>query len=319
MRFETSTYIVPLVDVGTYWGQFQYDSLWSADEDSAREDGNVVCYDYDHAKFGDVVVKEATKLFADSVPLQECGVKSVVATKFISPREYNFCDDALGLEVEVEDDFLERAKKEILDPANRDKVKKYIADNWKSRDGFISHMPVTDIDELPLLFDGLEADDRLEVDEYRDYGSIMALLWYLHGGLDDDDDDDIYADCGYRNYSYDLSERIASDYSLNDFATVLDKDEVEGLYGDHMVDYDKIADDIRSDAEKYYSCDVPEESKDRCRRYVEKVVECIRGYADKQMDLIASFHNTPYKVWDYLDELKSEFDTEQDTWIRYWK
>lgn len=317
MKFKTSTYIVPLVDVGTYWGQLQYDSLWGAEEESAREDGLVVCYDYDHAKFGDVVVKEATKMFADDVPLADFGVKSVVATEFISPREYNFCDDALGLEVEVGDDFLERAKKYILDQANRDKVKEYIADNWKSRDGFSSHMPATDIDELLLLFDELEADDRLKVDEYRDYGSIMALLWFLHGGLIDGDDID--AECGYRGYSYDLMDRIESNYTLEDFATILDKDEVKELYGDHMVDYDEIALAIRSDAQKYYSCDVPEESKDRCRRYVDKVKGRIQYYADRQMDLIASFHDTPYKVWDYLDELKSEFDKERNTWQGLWK
>jgi hypothetical protein len=34
--FKTSTYIVPIIGVGTYWGRFDYESMWFGDEEAER-------------------------------------------------------------------------------------------------------------------------------------------------------------------------------------------------------------------------------------------------------------------------------------------
>ena len=86
--FQTSTRIAPIVDVSTYYGPFDYESLWQGDEDAEREEGRFVCNDYDHAKMGDRIVEEANRVFDAERPLSEYGVVSIRATKFGSPREF---------------------------------------------------------------------------------------------------------------------------------------------------------------------------------------------------------------------------------------
>ena len=45
--FVTNTQIAPIVDVSTYEGPFSYEHLWQDDEAAEREEGRVVCWDYD--------------------------------------------------------------------------------------------------------------------------------------------------------------------------------------------------------------------------------------------------------------------------------
>ena len=140
MTLNTSTRIAPIVDVSTYEGPFSYDSLWQSDEDSEREEGRFVCDDYDFSKMGDRIVEEANKVFEANKPLSQYGVVSIKATKFGSPREYNFMSDWLDLEVVVDDSFWQLAKEAIFKPENRAKIIGYAGNRWVSYDGFSSAM-----------------------------------------------------------------------------------------------------------------------------------------------------------------------------------
>lgn len=86
--FFTSTRIAPIVNVSTYEGPFDYESLWRSDEYAEREEGRFVCNDYDHAKMGDRIVEEANRVFDAERPLSQYGVVSIRATRFGSPREF---------------------------------------------------------------------------------------------------------------------------------------------------------------------------------------------------------------------------------------
>ena len=86
--FSTSTRIAPIVDVSTYNGPFDYESLWQGDEDAEREEGRFVCGDYDSAKMAERIVSEANRVFEAERPLSQYGVVSIRATKFGSPREF---------------------------------------------------------------------------------------------------------------------------------------------------------------------------------------------------------------------------------------
>lgn len=205
---HTSTNIAPIVDVSTYdGGPFSYESLWQSDEDAEREEGRFVCNDYDSKKMGDRIVEEANKVFEAESPLSQYGVVSIRATKFGSPREYNFTTDWLDLEVEVNAQFFTLARQAVLKKDNRKAIVKYAEDHWVSYDGFCSamlnristlsrdtwkhkrygtHMAEDDEVEKALVADLCEAFDHLENgtgdDEFREFGAILALLWLIEFG-----------------------------------------------------------------------------------------------------------------------------------------
>lgn len=86
--FVTNTQIAPIVDVSTYDGPFSYENLWERDELAEREEGRVICWDYDSKKLGERLVEEANKVFEAEKPLIEYGVVEIRATKLGSPREF---------------------------------------------------------------------------------------------------------------------------------------------------------------------------------------------------------------------------------------
>lgn len=88
--FVTNTQIAPIVDVSTYdGGPFSYEHLWQDDEAADRDEGRVVCWDYDSKKMGERIVEEANRVFEAEKPLAEYGVVEIKATKFGSPREFD--------------------------------------------------------------------------------------------------------------------------------------------------------------------------------------------------------------------------------------
>lgn len=205
--FYTSTRIAPIVNVSTYEGPFDYESLWQSSEDAERKEGRFVCNDYDCAKMGDRIVKEANRVFDVERPLSQYGVVSIRATKFGSPREYNFMTDWLDLEVVVDDSFWKLAKETIFKPENRTRIVEYAGNHWVSYDGFSSAMlnrisrlsrdhwrhthigthMATDKEVEDALLADLEdaffalASDTSE-DEFREFGAILALLWLIEFG-----------------------------------------------------------------------------------------------------------------------------------------
>lgn len=343
MTLNTSTRIAPIVDVSTYEGPFSYDSLWQSDEDSEREEGRFVCDDYDFSKMGDRIVEEANKVFEANKPLSQYGVVSIKATRFGSPREYNFMTDWLDLEVVVDDSFWQLAKEAIFDPKNRAKIVEYAGNHWVSYDGFSSamlnrvctlsrdhwkhehygtHMATDKEVEDALLADledafaGLSSESS--EDEFREFGAILALLWLIEypGDFERCDESPIWGSW----VTDEMVESIRGNSSLSDFCTVLERDELEEKVGDSLVDFDGFMRETELSYEKYVKSGVGEDSQARAKAWLEVVRKDVDGWKEKQTNLV-EWHAPKWDaIKQELAELKEEWDAKLEVgWPGAWK
>lgn len=343
MTLNTSTRIAPIVDVSTYEGPFSYESLWGADEESEREEGRFVCADYDFCKMGNRIVEEANRVFEANKPLSRYGVVSIKATRFGSPREYNFMSDWLDLDVEVDDSFWQLAKAAIFKPENRAKIVEYAGDHWVSYDGFSSamlnrisylsrdhwkhehygtHMATDKEVEDALLADLEDAFAALSTetsdDEFREFGAILALLWLIEypGDFERCDESPIYGSW----VTDEMVESLRGNSSLSDFCTVLERDELKEKVGDSLIDFDGFMRETELSYEKYVKSGVGEASQARAKAWLEAVRKDVDGWKEKQTNVVE--WNAP--KWDAikqeLDELREEWDAKLEVgWPEAWK
>lgn len=322
--FQTSTRIAPIVSVGTYWGWFDYERLWESQEAAAREEGKFVCNDYSHEKLGEAIVKTANEVFEEEKPFKNVGVRSIKATGFGSPREYNFCDDWLDLDFEVEDDFFDRAEARIFAPENRKTVEKYIEEHWCSRDGFTSFMPCTksnehwgepggryedpDVDGLHTVFKALRGDLELpEYDDWRWFGGVVALLYAiaLKDGKLGSDTDEFWGGLTGR-----LLERFEDSYTLGDFCTILDLDEAEEKYPgveELLALPGRCLTELDESLRKYLESDVSEAAKKRAREDAFSRKNRLKEFEDAVRNAVEWHHPNENAVESSLDELRQEW------------
>ena len=318
--FSTSTRIAPIVDVSTYNGPFDYESLWQGDEDAERGEGRFVCGEYDSAKMAERIVAEANKVFEAERPLSQYGVVSIRATKFGSPREYNFATDWLDLEVGVDDSFWRLAKEAVFRPAYRAVIVRYAGDNWISRDGFISTMlnRISDLSrdhwkskrygthmandrevEDALLADLEEAFDHLEHgtgdDGFREFGAVLALLWLV----------EYRSVCNWATEA--MVDHILGNSSLSEFCTIVGLDELKKRVGDAFIDFDGFMRETELSYERYIGCGVGEAAQARAKAWLETVRGDVGERKRKQRGIIED--DAP--DWDYL---KSELAGLVEAW-----
>lgn len=311
--FVTNTHIAPIVDVSTYEGPFSYDSLWGADVEAAeREEGRVVCWDYDSKKMGERIVVEANRVLADEKPLAGYGVVEIKATKFGSPREYNFMSDWLDLSVKVDESFFGKARTAILDPVNRKTIVEHCKDHWVSKDGFSSFM-LNRVQNLSLNWwehrhygRRMSTDEEVEAavmadlqevltlleneaseDEYRDFGAILALLWrFEYPG----DFDRSLSEYWIGSWVADrMEDRLRGNSSISEFCTVLDKDEIKERFGAHMVDFDECRKEFKAELDKYRSADFVDKARieKTCELFVRKAGKVFDELEESQLNIIA--------------------------------
>lgn len=320
MTLNTSTRIAPIVDVSTYCGPFDYESLWQGDEDAEREEGRFVCGDYDSARMNERIVSEANRVFEAERPLSRYGVVSIKATGFGSPREYNFMTDWLDLEVEVDGSFWRLAKEVVFKPGNRAMIVRYAGDNWVSRDGFMSgmldrvsclsrnhwehshrgtHMATDREVEDALLADLEDAFNALKSetseDEFREFGAILALLWLV----------EYPSNHGWATEA--MVEGIRENSGLSEFRTVIGPDELKGKVGDALIDFDGFMRETELSYEKYIGCGVGDAAQARAKAWLETVRGDVYEWKKKQRGIIED--DAP--DWDYL---KSELDGLVEAW-----
>ena len=335
MTFSTSTRIAPIVDVSTYDGPFGYDSLWGADKESEREEGRFVCDDYDFAKMGKRIVEEANKVFEANKPLKEYGVVSIKATKFGSPREYNFMTDWLDLDVEVDDSFWTKAKEAIFKPGNRTKIVEYAGEHWVSYDGFSSamlnrisnlsrdhwkhehygtHMATDKEVEDALLADLEDAFNGLESgtseDEFREFGAILALLWLIEYPSDfDPDGGSVYGSW----VTDEMVDQLRGNSSLSEFCTVMDLDEAKKKFPEAKALLDGIAaarSALDEQYRKYCESGVPEEAKASQEKYVEKRNKVFAAYESRVVSAIEWNWPNEDAVRSSLADTREEWEAE---------
>lgn len=334
--FSTSTRIAPIVDVSTYDGPFSYESLWQPDEDDEREEGRLVCRDYGFKKMGERIVAEANRVFAKEKPLKDYGVVEIKATKFGSPREYNFTTDWLDLEVEVDDSFWHLAKDAIFKPENRAKIVGYAGEHWVTHDGFMSimlnrirtlsrdhwmhanfgtHMATDKEVEDALLADledafGELADGASE-DELREFGVVLTLLWLIEypSDFDQSDDGPIYG----RWVTDEMVEHLRCNSSVSEFCTVLDLGEALGKFPEAKALLDDVAAARARLAEqyrKYCETGVSEEAKASQAKHVEERGKMLSAYEASVKDCIEERWPDEGSVKSGLAELREEWEAE---------
>lgn len=333
--FMTNTQIAPIVDVSTYDGPFSYESLWQGEEEAERDEGRVVCWDYDSGKMGERIVEEANKVLEAEKPLAGYGVVEIRATKFGSPREYNFMSDWLDLSVKVDESFFDKARKAILDPENRKAIVEHCKDHWVSRDGFNSfmlnrvqnlslnwwehhhygrHMSTDEEIEEAVMSDLQEVlvmlEEETSEDEFRDFGAVLALLWrFEYPG----DFDRRLSESWSGSWVTDqMEENLRCNSSISEFCTVLDKDEIRERFGAHMIDFDRRRREFKADLGKYCSADFPDKARIEkiCERFRWKVGRVFNELEREQANAIAN-HATSDRandgaVNDWLDDFREE-------------
>lgn len=320
--FVTNTHIAPIVDVSTYDGPFSYEHLWQGDETYEREEGRVVCRDYDSKKMGERLVKEANKVFEAEKPLAEYGVVELKATKFGSPREYNFMSDWLDLSVKVDESFFEKARRAILDPKNRKAIVEHCKDHWVSKDGFTSfmldrvqdlslnewerrhygtHMSTDEEIEVAVMADLQEVLTLLEnetsEDEHRDFGAVLALLWrFEYPGDFDRSRSESWSGSWVTDQ---MEENLRCNGSISEFCTVLDKDEIKERFGAYMVDFDERRKGLKAEIDKYRSADFADKARIEkiCELFVRKAEKVFGELENLQLNIIAN-HATADKSKD---------------------
>lgn len=335
MTFATNTLIATIVDVSTYDGPFSYDYLWSDDETYEREKGRVVCRDYDSKRMGERLVEEANKVFETEKPLTGYGVVEIRATKFGSPREYNFMSDWLDLSVKVDESFFDKARTAIFDPKNRKAIVEHCKANWVSKDGFNSSM-LNRVQNLSLNWwehnhhgrrmstdeeveDAVMADlqevltfleTETSEDEYRDFGAILALLWRFEYPGDFDG-------CCPESWSGswvtdEMEAHLRCNSPISEFCTVLDKVEIKERFGAHMVDFDGRRKAFKADLDKYRSMDFENKARIEkvCEIYGRKMEKLFDELEDSQLDVIANYatrdKSKDWIVNDRLDTFREE-------------
>ena len=348
--FATNTHIAPIVDVSTYEGPFSYESLWQGDEVASRNEDRVVCWNYDSEKMGRRIVEEANKVFEAEKPLSQYGVVSIKATKFGSPREYNFMTDWLDLEVEVDNSFWQLAKEAILKPENRAAIVGYAGDRWVSYDGFRSSM-LNRISDLSRDYwrhrhygthmatdkeveDALLADledafaglyDGSSEDEFREFGAILALLWLIEypGDFARDDNAPIWGSW----VTNEMIESLQGNSSLSEFCTVLDEDEIKERFGRSIVDFGARRAEFADGLDRYLKCfgDNPGRIGRICEFVGRKMDKLFRELESRQFDVVANHatddRSRDWLVLDRLDDFRQEADArlKDAEMIRLWR
>ena len=150
MQLEMSTQIMPLINPGLYWGVLAsiYEDI---DEEHTDDFKAAVC------EYGEETINEI---------LCELNLSAkIFATKFMSPREYNFSDDWLEFEMEIDDVITDRLKA----ISRKDDFFVFAAANWGSYDGFISFMPYKKEKFIAAINDVKSADFSRAVGMYIAY------------------------------------------------------------------------------------------------------------------------------------------------------
>lgn len=324
--FTADTHIGPIVHVGTYEDVFGYKSLWEDEAAEEEKEGRVVCNDYDSKKMGERIVEEANRVFLTQKPLIEYGVMEIKATKFCSPREYNFMTDWLDLLVTVDDAFFDRARAAILDPANRKRVIDTAVEWWVSHDGFTSAMlnrvsglsrdywrhrhygtHLSTDDEVYAATTADVSDALAEMqsgssdNETEQMSVMLRLLWSIE--YPDD-----FKDPYWGWVADDMLEHIRGNSSLSEFCTVLDADEVKAKFGADMVDLDAYLRERREECERYRAAAF--EDLERAKRvsanYERLLAKRIDELKDDQLQAVRDYMPNEERVRAELRKFRTE-------------
>ena len=329
--YETNTNMVPLMDVGTYWGLFSWDSMWEWQAKQEAEAGRLVCDDFDYGEMKKAIAVCAQKVLdryteSPEDDLREIGILRFHVKGIGSPREYNFQTDWLEFDIDVEDDWLDKSMETLngfgKDSKERKAIDKYIEDHWHSRDGFISSMP-SSLSELQDKVDDLKDGDTY--DEIRTVGGIMALLLVARGALSRDQYDNT---CLSEDLTEDLLDKFRENYSLDNFCTVVEREDVDKVFKRNYIKFDDIEQDLRAQYDRYSKAMAEcgrTRPVERAQHWLQYVRERIDLWRTRQDEALADYWDKSnkkkyFEVVQDIHGIKAEFDKERENdWPKHWR
>jgi hypothetical protein len=169
MKIELNTSMIPLFSgtYGTFWDDF-------LDENQDNQ-GLHPRAEYEHKDLMESIASEYHNHETEIV--RDMNIDWIKSIKFMgswySPREYNFKTDSLDFELEIDQPAMMQALAKLAD---NQEFKKYLTDNFSSRDGFWSFTPNN--------YEDLKEAIVSEGDRYDQ--AVSALITYLAEGLDGD-------------------------------------------------------------------------------------------------------------------------------------
>ena len=176
---KLGTDTIPVMDFGTYGGALSILSedvfdYWVCDVDNIKDSDmdpediagalELIEEEYDGHKAFDAQVLRLAPAYIQQA-LDEYGIAAKVvpgSCHWYHPREYNFTDDTMDFDLEVDTDWVEQTFMELAD---KPEFQNCVKEHFSSRSGFISFIPdnVSELEEL------LDPDDG-------DYWKVVAAI-----------------------------------------------------------------------------------------------------------------------------------------------
>lgn len=276
MELTTSTEIFELASVDTY-------SLYDIDTvfDTAQLEEDAYEYDGLYVDTTDIDMPAYAKILMAAVEdglnyysiLSHYGVKHYSLSDFKSPREYNFRTDSALVKVEVEDDFLEKAK--ALLKSNSEFLDLGYLAKFKSRDGFISWCSDNTEDlikQIEELQEAIKNETDYE-DEYRVVGQVLSALYLIDPNWGEYDAviiDDV------------MSRLREEENSVFKYRTFSD---LQALNND-ILDIRKEVDSIEKQLQEYLKTDVSDESKGKAEKWFRRIRDALKHLDIEQASLV---------------------------------
>ena len=147
-------------------------------------------FNFDFASIQNEICKDAVIKIEEK--LNEIGINcSIIYENLISPREYNFSNDSINIEINFKK-FSQVI--EILEQ-NYDSFTQYIKDNYTSRDGFISSYSSYASDWIKDLRENAENEAH----------KVGAVLGFILQEIEEYKDEDLYFDLCENYYEIDYT------------------------------------------------------------------------------------------------------------------
>ena len=185
---KLGTDTIPIMDFGCYGGALSYlsqdvFSYWICEEDNIRNSDDMdpediadvlelIAEEYDGRETFDAQVLRLAPSYLQQA-LDEYGIAAKIvpgSCKWYHPREYNFGDDTMDFDLEVDTDWVANTFMELAD---KPEFQECLREHFSSYDGFISFIPnnVSELEEL------LDPNDK-------DYWKVVSAL--VHYFVDQD-------------------------------------------------------------------------------------------------------------------------------------
>ena len=159
-RFELTSAICPIVDIGVYdtilsADLLEEDALYNLKEDYHELVDVFGCLgSFDWKQYNEMILNASKSIIDDSVMpiLSKYGAAAIKAVEIWNPKEYNHSNSQLYFDVYVVENFHEIFNKNMKEFAKNEMLIEFMRKRYRSYSGFVSFMPQS-MDEVAQFED----------------------------------------------------------------------------------------------------------------------------------------------------------------------